>query len=77
MTLESVRAKGGFLIHLKPRGKHESLCGHKPASPSTSLMKRRSGWIRNPTICGCRPCEKCFAKARDIGESRDKGRVRD
>ena len=59
-TLQSCRANGGFLIHLKEKDSMTALCGHTPANTSFR-MKARGGWLVH-TGSRKADCKKCVAK---------------
>ncbi len=57
-----LRAKGGHLGHLVPEGKNTALCGFRPSSPNTHLMKQRHGWLQ-PSLPGVlQECKRCKQK---------------
>ena len=62
--LRRSRAKGGFLTHTRIKGEYKALCGYRPSSPTTTLMKDRHGWDWRKF--GIRSCKKCEQKERDL-----------
>lgn len=65
--LRLVRANGGFKIHLLPKGKYTSLCGHTPQN-NNRRMKRRGKWLLHDEEAELKCCEKCSKEAEKRGQ---------
>jgi len=52
----TVRANGGFLLHLLPPKSRIALCGHKPSGRTS-----KARWVQGKLTPSSRLCEKCQA----------------
>lgn len=64
MSVQTVRANGGYLYHSKPAGANRALCGHEPRDTARK-MRTRGGWMLRrddaPPMrieSRCRKCER-------------------
>lgn len=60
--LRFVQAKGGYKVHLLPKGTNKALCGHEPKSQFSNRFRNpRAGWwlVRINKVAKPAWCEQC------------------
>ena len=56
MAMQTVRANGGHLVHLKDSFEEKALCGHQPAHTALCMKRRGFWWVTQQPVT----CKKCM-----------------